>query len=131
MQKGRLWRVVVVLTGLLWLWYGGVALSAPKTITPEEASKYVGQEVTVCGTIHSALCTTEKGKASYLNLNAPYPKEPFMVAISGEECAKLNLDLLKKGTKVCVTGVVELTETRKVPCIKVTDINQVKIVRPQ
>lgn len=131
MRKLGLWRWAALAAGVAWLWSAGLAFGASKTITPEEAGKYVGQEVTVCGTIHSALCTTEKGKASYLNLNAPYPHEPFMVAIAGEDCAKLNLDLLKKGTKVCVTGVVELTETRKVPCIKLTDINKLKIVRPQ
>uniref|UniRef100_A0A7C5AM49 DNA-binding protein n=1 Tax=Desulfobacca acetoxidans TaxID=60893 RepID=A0A7C5AM49_9BACT len=131
MRKNWLGLLVVTTTVAGLFLGGGPAVSATKTITPEEAGNYVGQEVTVCGTIHSALCTTEKGKASYLNLNAPYPKEPFMVAIPGEDCAKLNLDLLRKGTKVCVTGVVELTETRKVPCIKLTDIKNLKIVRPQ
>ncbi len=129
MMKRWLW-LLLIMTGV-WMLTVGMAFGEPKTIATNEVKHYVGQEVTVCGIIHSALCTTEKGKASYLNLDAPYPNEPFMVAIAGESCAALNLDLLKKGTKVCVTGKVELTEKRKVPCIKMTDIKNLKIVRPQ
>jgi hypothetical protein len=129
MMKRWLW-LLAIMTGI-WILTMGPAFGEPKTITTKEVKKHVGQEVTVCGTIHSALCTTDKGKASYFNLDAPFPHEPFMVSIRGEDCAALNLDLLKKGTKICVTGKVELTEKRKVPHIKLTEIKNLKIVRPQ
>lgn len=98
------------------------------SITAKEAAKYAGKKVTVCGTIKSALCTTEKGQSSYLNLDAPYPQDPFAVRIAGEDCQKMNLDLYKKGTNICVTGVVELSPQKK-PYIQVTEASQIQVKR--
>jgi hypothetical protein len=119
---------IAVLTTVFSLLVGGMALAAE--IATKDAAKYVGQKVTVKGTIASALCTTEKGKSSYLNLDAPFPQDPFVVRIAGEDCQKLNLDLYKKGTPIAVTGTVEMTPSKK-PYIQVTDQAQIVVKRPE
>jgi len=118
------------------LWFTVVSLAllmsvgpvlAVETISTKDAVKYVGKTVTVAGAVASALCTNEKGKSSYINLDRPYPDDPFVVRIAGEDCNKMDQAIFKKGTKINVTGEVNLTEKTKKPYIVVNDPAQIKV----
>jgi hypothetical protein len=118
------------------LWFTVVSLAllmsvgpvlAGETVSTKDAAKYVGKTVTVVGTVASTLCTNEKGKSSYINLDRPYPDDPFVVRIAGEHCDQMDQAIFKKGTKINVTGEVNLTEKTKKPYIVVNAPTQVKI----
>ena len=124
MSKRMFWWFTVVSLALV---MSVAPALAGETVAAKDAAKYVGKKVTVVGTVASSLCTQEKGKASYINLDQPYPKDPFMVRVSGEDCAKMDQGIFKKGTKISVTGEVNLTEKTKKAYMLVTDPAQVKI----
>jgi hypothetical protein len=122
-KRTILWFTVVSLALLMSV---GPVL-AVETVSTKDAAKYVGKTVTVAGAVASALCTNEKGKSSYINLDQPYPNDPFVVRIAGEDCSKMDQAIFKKGTKINVTGEVNLTEKTKKPYIVVNDPAQIKI----
>ena len=118
-----LWFTVISLALLMSL----VPALAGETVAAKDAAKYAGKTVTVVGTVASALCTQEKGKSSYINLEQPYPNDPFVVRISGEDCAKMDQAIFKKGIKISVTGEVNLAEKTKKAYMVVKDPAQVKM----
>jgi len=117
------WFMVVSLAFVMTV---GPAL-AGETVAAKDAAKYVGKTVTVVGTVASALCSPDKSKSSYINLDQPYPNDPFVVRVSGEDCAKMDQNIFKKGAKVSVTGEVNLTDKTKKAYMVVSDPAQVKL----
>ena len=77
MRKNGL--AVVVLFVFLAL---SVILSAQERIGPAEAAKYIGKSATVCGLVASTSYALQSlGRPTFLNLDRPYPKQPFTVVI--------------------------------------------------
>jgi DNA/RNA endonuclease YhcR with UshA esterase domain len=95
----------------------------PPKIPAHEAKEHVNTEATVSGKVIE-LYKTEK--LVRLNLDKPFPNQPFTVVMFG---TKTNLfpDLDKlKGKTIEVTG--KITEYRDQPQIILTSTNQLKIV---
>ena len=80
MRKTALAIVVFILLVLQ-----GILL-AQERISPSEAKNYVGKSVTVCGKVAStAYATQAAGRPTFINLERPYPNQPFNVVIWGSE----------------------------------------------
>jgi preprotein translocase subunit SecG len=55
---------------------------AQETISPYAASRFIGQQKTVCGMVASAkYAARSKGRPTFLNLDKPYPNQVFTVLI--------------------------------------------------
>ena len=68
-----------------------VALFAQERIKPADAAKYVGKTATVCGLVASAAyAVANLGTPTYLNLDKPYPNQPFTVIIWGDKRNKFS-----------------------------------------
>jgi hypothetical protein len=83
--------------------------SAQERISPSEAAKYVGKSATVCGKVAStAYAIQVVGRPTFLNLERPYPNQPFTVVIWGSERSKFSPPPEKAydGKKICVSGIV-------------------------
>jgi hypothetical protein len=123
MRKNGL--AVVVLFVFLAL---SVILSAQERITPAEAAKYVGKSATVCGLVASTSYAVQSlGRPTFLNLDQPYPKQPFTVVIWGEDCSSFSPPPEKaySGKKICVSGPV--SAFRGEPRIVVTGPSQITV----
>jgi hypothetical protein len=93
-------------------------------ITPEEAAKHVGEDVTVCGTVAGAKHAGQaRGAPTFIDFGQPYPNSIFTALILGSDRAKFGTpekDL--QGKQVCVTGKIRLYEGK--PEIILTDPKQ-------
>lgn len=73
--------------------------------TPEEANKFIGQNVIVCGKVYS---TKGLKSVNFINMGAAYPNSPFTVVIFPSDISKFKNKLTDfDGRQICVTGVVE------------------------
>lgn len=98
-----------------------------RSITPEQASKHIGDKVTVCGKVAGINFRTHaRGNPTFINLDKPYPNHIFTIVIWGKDIKKF-MPILEKVTvnsKLCVTGTIE--EYRGKPQTIVEEINQLK-----
>ncbi len=97
-------------------------------IRPEDASKYVGEVITVCGYVVSTkYASKSKGQPTFLNLDKPYPDQIFIVVIWGNDRHLFNRPPEKKykGKNICVTGQIIIY--RGIPEIIVEDPSQIII----
>jgi len=86
------------------------AVLAADTVSPAEASQFIGQKATVYGTVASAtFASRTKGQPTFLNLDEPYPRQIFTIVIWGSDRRFFNNapEVLYRGKKVCVTGLVK------------------------
>ena len=122
-------KTIAVLVIVLALTYGVVSGQESKTnaippkIPASEAKEHVNSEATVSGKVIELHKTA---KLVQLNLDKPFPNQPFTVVIFG---TKTNLfpDLDKlKGKTIEVTG--KITEYHEQPQIILATTNQLKIV---
>lgn len=112
------WRLAPALILLLALPAGATELS------PEDASKHVGESATVCGVVASArFLSSSRSQPTLLNLGKPYPRQVFTAAIFGDDRAKFGTpEKTLLGKRICVTG--EIKDFRKVPEIVLSDPKQ-------
>ena len=122
-------KIIAVLVGVFALACGLVSGQESKTnaippkIPASEAKEHVNSEATVSGKVIE-LYKTEK--LVRLNLDKPFPNQPFTVVIFGTKTNLFpNLDNLK-GKTIEVTG--KITEYRDQPQIILASTNQLKIV---
>lgn len=104
-------------------------LSAQERISPSEAGKYVGKSATVCGRVASAAYAVQSmGRPTYLNLDRPYPDQPFTVVIWGEDRSSFSPPPEKAydGKKICVRGTI-LVFRKEPPRIVVTSPSQITV----
>ncbi len=75
-------------------------------ISAAEASKHIGEQATVCGSVASAkFATRSNGTPTFLNLERPYPDRIFTALIWGEDRPKFGRpEDAYLGQRVCVTG---------------------------
>jgi len=126
----RIFRLLVLLAVLFGLLPIGLAQEA---IKPEEASKFVGQQKTVCGKVagvnHPSLSYTEDltEQPTFLNFNKPFPNQVFTVVISGVDRGKFEKppETLYSEKEICVTGTIQSYRGR--PEIMVKEPGQIKI----
>jgi len=83
--------------------------SAQEHIKPADAVKYIGKSVTVCGLVASAAYAVANfGTPTYLNMDKPYPDQPFTVIIWGDKRNKFPTppETTYSGKRICVTGTI-------------------------
>jgi DNA/RNA endonuclease YhcR with UshA esterase domain len=100
------------------------------TIAPEDASKSISQQNTVCGTVVSAhYATRRKGQPTLINFDESCPDQLFTVLIWGSDRGKFEKppERLYSGKEICVTGMVQSYDGR--PGIVVKDPSQIKFVK--
>ena len=104
-------------------------LSAQERISPSEAAKYVGKSATVCGKVAStAYAIQVVGRPTFLNLERPYPNQPFTVVIWGSEQSRVSLPPEKAydGKTIYVSGIVRVFRDEP-PRIVVSTPSQITI----
>lgn len=109
--------LLVVLTGVVWRDLPARALTqrtrserAGSVVAAEEAIKYAGQTITVCGRVVAAnFVQATRGEPTFLNFEKPYPNQPFMAVIWGMHRARFRspeLAYLQK--RICVAGRIDI-----------------------
>ena len=80
------------------------------SLTAAEASGHVGENATVCGVVASSkYAATSRSQPTFLNIDKPYPDEPFTVVIFGSDRPKFGQpDVALQGKRVCATGKIQL-----------------------
>ena len=99
-----------------------------QTFTPDEASKHVGEKVTICGKVFGGrFFETSKNSPTLLNMGAAYPASPLTIMIPGDVRTKLGYapETELKEKNICVTGEIILYKER--PEIIVNDVSQLEI----
>lgn len=121
--------IVLLLLVFLVAQAGAVPFVAGETVTPEEAAKMVGKEVTVEFKVQA---TGGAGTMVFLNSetdrNSPKNFVVVLQKSAVDELAKEKIDKPRdhyKGKTVLVTGKIELY--REKPQIKVTKASQIKV----
>lgn len=93
-----------------------------QSITAGEAKDHLGEHATVCGKVVSEkTATASHGKPTFINLDAPYPKQVFTILIWGEDRQSIGA-LPADGSHVCATG--RILDYRGVPEIIVKSKEQ-------
>ena len=105
----------------------GIALSCvAQSITPVQARKSMGKEVTVCGPVTSAQFTTQvQGNPTYLGFGNLFPNQTFSVVIMEIDLGNFAYNPADlKGSDICVTGMVEMFAGK--PAIIVKNPSQIE-----
>ena len=78
-------------------------------ITTAQAKNHIGETAMVCGKVVSARYATEsRGLPTFLNLDKPYPNQPFTVVIWGSNRAAFGKPEKEyDGKDICVTGKID------------------------
>jgi DNA/RNA endonuclease YhcR with UshA esterase domain len=84
------------------------------TLTVDEASKHVGEDTTVCGTVAGAKYAAQsQGSPTFIDFGKPYPNATFTALILGTNRAKFGTpEKGLQGKQVCVTGKIQLYQGR-------------------
>lgn len=84
--------------------------SKAQNITPDEATKHIGDTVTVCGKIFGGkyFDNSPKNKITLLNMGAAFPKSPLTIVINGENRKNFKQapEEFYSNKEVCIKGVV-------------------------
>ena len=90
-----------------------------------EAKNHIGEVATICGTVVSGYyARNSRGEPTFLNMDKPYPNQPFTIVIWGEDRMKFGDPLQKyKGHHVCVEGFID--SYRGIPQIVARDPSQI------
>lgn len=101
-----------------------------QSITPTQAKDYVNQQVEVCGPVDGYYLDARSAKEpTFLDMGAPYPHQPLVVVIWGDDRSHFSYPLASlKGKSICVSGTVTLY--RGAPEIIVHDEKQIRIQQP-
>jgi hypothetical protein len=87
---------------------GAPAMAEAAQFSPEEAQRHLGESATVCGTVASARFSARSAsQPTFLNLDRPYPDQPFTIVIFGRDRAKFGApeqSLLHR--RVCASGTI-------------------------
>lgn len=108
------------------------AVGDVQRIPASEAASHVGEVAEVCGTVASAAhIAAVRGRPTFLNMERPYPDQPFNVVIW--ESARALFDKPPErvfdGKSICVTGLIETYNGK--PQIIVDDPDQIVVTTPE
>jgi hypothetical protein len=121
-------RMVSVSSCFLFLWLCASFFQRRSASTPQTPRSVFGKSVTVCGLVASTSYALQSlGRPTFLNLDRPYPKQPFTVVIWGEDRSSFSPPPEKaySGKKICVSGPV--SAFRGEPRIVVTGPSQITV----
>ncbi len=80
-----------------------------RTLTASQAKDHVGETATVCGVVASArYAASSRGRATFLNLDQPYPNQVFTVLIWGSARSAFPAppETEYRAKRICVTGTI-------------------------
>lgn len=100
-------RTLLLLTGLL---FATLPIFAQQAIVPEQATQFVGQQVTVCGKIYGGKhLKSAKNQPTFLNMGAAYPKQQLTLVIWSNirKTFAAAPEVAYNGKTVCVTGKID------------------------
>ncbi len=86
------------------------AVSAQTSITPQEASKHIGDTVTVCGKIFGGKYFDKSDKKiTLLNMGAAFPMSPLTIVIDEENRKNFSKapEEFYANKEVCIKGLVK------------------------
>jgi DNA/RNA endonuclease YhcR with UshA esterase domain len=120
MKRGEAIGAVV----LAWCFVGAVAVYAQTPRLSYQAKNHLREKATVCGLVVSTKYAASSHRSpTFLNLDNPYPRQPFTIVIWGDDRAKFGTpEATYANKRVCVTGTIE--EYRGKPEIVATDPSQ-------
>ena len=97
----------LAIAAVLLAWTGSVDAAS---VGPKEAAGLVGETATVCGVVASAKFAADlRLQPTFLNLDKPYPDQPFTVVIFGDDRAKFGTpETSLRGKRICVTGIIRV-----------------------
>ena len=104
---------------------GTQTIAEEKLIPDNEASKYIGEFVSVKGFVANVY-QSKKGNI-FLNFGKQYPDQTFAAVIFSKDTSKFNNIKAFEGKIVVVTGVVQLYKGH--PEIILNDPDQIKITK--
>jgi hypothetical protein len=116
----------ILLLSLVLLAFGSRGFSQ-ETITPADAIKYIGKEVTVCGQIYGGkFLDKAKNSPTFLNMGAPYPDQPLTIVIWGEvrKTFSYKPEVQLNNKTVCITGKIETYKEK--PQIVIAAVSQIQ-----
>ncbi len=93
-----------------------------------QAATVIGERAVVCGTVVNAVyASSTGGRPTFLNLDRPYPDQPFDIVIWGRDRDRFDPPPEERyaGTPVCVAGRV--TSHQGVPRIEVRSPEQIRV----
>jgi hypothetical protein len=102
--------------------------SLAQIVSPEDASKHIGEEAKVCGKVFGGkFFETSTNSPTLLNVGAPFPKSPFTIMIPKEVRVKMGNapEIELKDKNVCVTGKIILFKEK--PEIVISDATQLTV----
>jgi DNA/RNA endonuclease YhcR with UshA esterase domain len=118
-------KVVSVLMAATWLTSFGAADAGTPRLQSYQAKNHFREAVTVCGVVASTKYASSIDRSpTFLDLDRPYPQEPFAIVIFGRDRGKFGApESTYAGKRVCVTGTI--VEYRGRPEIIATDPSQI------
>lgn len=127
--------LTLIFTGFTQLVVGQIQTD---TITAEEASQLIGEQVTIRAKVASVFyAKSSSGSPTFLNLDKNFPDNPIAVVIFEKELKELKINAqLYKGKTIIVTGKVGLYKDEEKPnknksSIIIYSKDQIKIVDVQ
>jgi len=111
--------------GVKYLTVGGQASRVPTPSPTPGASP--GENATVCGIVASTHYASSSRRApTFVNLDKPYPNQPFTILIWGEDLAKFDpKPTTWDGKRVCATGTISSYQGR--PEIVAKEPGQIRV----
>jgi hypothetical protein len=84
-------------------------LVAQTKITPAEARKHIGEDLTVCGNVASTrYASSTGGQPTFLNLERPYPNQLLTIIIWGRNRGRFGTpEIQYRNRRICVTGRID------------------------
>ena len=101
-----------------------------QNITPQEASKHIGEKVTICGKIFGGRFF-EQNEKTLLNMGGAYPDHSLTIVIAGADRKKFDVkpEQFYTNKEVCITG--EIRDYKGKPEVQVTEISQIVLSEEQ
>ena len=107
----------------------GDYVDAP-VVSAVEAGDLVGERAVVCGEVVNAVFARGTGgQPTFLNLERPYPDQPFDVVIWGRDRGRFDTppETFYRNTRICAAG--RITTHQGVPRIEAREPEQIRLGR--
>lgn len=128
-------KTTILTLALIYTGFSQLVIGQTKsnTITAEEASKLIGEEVTIRAKVASVFyAESSSGSPTFLNLDKNFPDNPIVVVIFEKELKELKINAqLYKGKTIVVKGKVGLYKEENKPSIVIDRKDQIKIAEVQ
>jgi DNA/RNA endonuclease YhcR with UshA esterase domain len=105
----------------------GTAYAGVPRLLSYQAKNHFRETATVCGLVVSTkYVESSRRSPTFLDLDNPYPRQPFTIVIWGDDRAKFGTpEATYANKRVCVTGTIE--DYRGTPEIMATSPDQITV----